>query len=284
MHFVESVDQALPAVAEALHAFDVRPRQRGEEYTAAIRTVWRAVDITRMFLTGNRRGNYSVTPSNAQLVDLWSEAALAIAVVDEELAERLRMKAEYWSDPSDWTEAEIERARIGIDLVATEARRLLRSSRVGSNQKQPASLEAPPVFISHASEDKFVVALPLANALVAHGFRVWYDDFTLTLGDNLLQKIDEGLRECRYGVVILSPYFFDKPWTQRELDALVALETSDGRKRILPIWHGVDRDDVVRYSPTLAGRLGVSTSQGIAFVVTQVLRALNRPDELTTHT
>ena len=41
------------------------------------------------------------------------------------------------------------------------------------------------VFISHATEDKEAVALPLAHALQEHGISVWYDEFELRIGDSL---------------------------------------------------------------------------------------------------
>ena len=37
------------------------------------------------------------------------------------------------------------------------------------------------VFISHASEDKNSVVRPLAEALVARGLKVWYDEFELRI-------------------------------------------------------------------------------------------------------
>jgi TIR domain len=49
------------------------------------------------------------------------------------------------------------------------------------------------IFICHASEDKEAIARPLANALKQAGLDVWYDEFTLTLGDSLRRKIDYGL-------------------------------------------------------------------------------------------
>ena len=52
------------------------------------------------------------------------------------------------------------------------------------------------VFISHASEDKESVVRDLANALAAQDLRVWYDEFTLHIGDSLRQKIDRGLGAC----------------------------------------------------------------------------------------
>lgn len=129
------------------------------------------------------------------------------------------------------------------------------------------------VFISHASEDKEGFVHPLAEELTRLGVRVWYDKFTLKVGDSLREKIDYGLRYSRFGVVVLSPYFFSKDWPKKELDGLVALEV-DGRKVILPVWHNVSRDDVASYSPILAGRLAVSTSTGLANVVNEIRRAI----------
>jgi formylglycine-generating enzyme required for sulfatase activity len=129
------------------------------------------------------------------------------------------------------------------------------------------------VFISHAWEDKEDIARPLAEALREAGLRVWYDEFTLTLGDSLRRSIDRGLAQSRYGVVILSPNFFAKEWPQRELDGLVTREVSSG-KTILPIWHNVTWEDVRRFSPTLADKLAVSTAKGLDAVVEEILRAL----------
>lgn len=77
------------------------------------------------------------------------------------------------------------------------------------------------VFISHASEDKEEVARPLAVALQAHGLEVWFDEFTLKFGDSLRRKIDEGLANSRVGLVVLSPTFLKKDWTNHELDGIV---------------------------------------------------------------
>jgi len=132
------------------------------------------------------------------------------------------------------------------------------------------------VFISHAWEDKEDIAGPLAEALRRKGLRVWYDEFTLTLGDSLRRSIDRGLAQSRYGVVILSPHFFAKEWTQYELDGLVTKEVSSG-KTILPVWHNITREDVSRFSPTLADKLAVSTGKGLNAVVEEILRALRVP-------
>lgn len=129
------------------------------------------------------------------------------------------------------------------------------------------------VFISHASEDKSSIARPLAEELTSRGLRVWFDESVLTIGDSLRRKIDEGLSKSRYGIVILSPSFFKKEWPNRELDGLTARDI-DGAKVILPVWHNVAREDIAKYSPTLADRLAVSTSYGIEHVADQIIEAI----------
>jgi hypothetical protein len=133
------------------------------------------------------------------------------------------------------------------------------------------------IFICHASEDKDAIARPLADALTRAGLKVWYDEFTLTLGDNLRRAIDRGLAGSKYGAVILSPDFFAKEWPQRELDGLTAREIDGEEKVILPIWHKVTREDIMRFSPTLADRLGISTDKGLDTVVREILRVV-RPE------
>lgn len=82
------------------------------------------------------------------------------------------------------------------------------------------------VFISHASEDKETVVLPLCAALRRAGLKIWLDRQELHLGDSLREKIDEGLANSRFGVVVLSPSFMAKGWPRRELNGLMAIEES----------------------------------------------------------
>ena len=122
------------------------------------------------------------------------------------------------------------------------------------------------------------IARPLALSLQANLLRVWYDDFTLKLGDSLRASIDHGLAQSRFGVVILSRHFFVKEWPERELNGLAAIEVG-GRKVILPVWHGVNHADVAKYSPMLADRKAVTTDGGHAKVVAAILQVVT-PDQV----
>ena len=114
-------------------------------------------------------------------------------------------------------------------------------------------------FISHATEDKDSFVRPLAELLITKGYKVWYDEFQMKVGDSLRKKIDEGLRFSTYGIAVLSRDFFKKNWTEYELNGLVAREMN-GVKVILPIWHNVTRDEVLSFSPTLADKVALNTA------------------------
>lgn len=136
------------------------------------------------------------------------------------------------------------------------------------------------LFISHASEDKDVFVRPLAHSLQNVGLRVWYDEFTLRLGDSLRASIERGLAHSRYGIVVLSPSFFAKAWPQAELNGLFARELISG-KVILPIWHDVTRDDVLRHVPMLADKLAVQSSEGLSEVVRRIVEVTGpAPDDV----
>ena len=136
--------------------------------------------------------------------------------------------------------------------------------------------EAYDVFISHASEDKDSIVRPLANALVSEGLKVWYDEFSLRIGDSLRQKIDKGLAMSRVGLVVLSPAFIGKGWTNYELDGIVT-RTVSGEQILLPIWHGITKQQVISFSPSLADKVARSTAthtvEEIASEIAQLLEA-----------
>jgi len=175
----------------------------------------------------------------------------------------------YWVSSGEIDESHLE--------IADQIRERVRSRESGGSSEateQAAEQSHCDVFISHASEDKEAVARPLYEELTKRGVSVWFDEAELTIGDSLRRKIDSGLANARFGVVVLSPRFFQKEWPQRELDGLVAMEVGTGEKAILPVWHDVDRQAVLRYSPVLADKLAANSQDGVESVADQIVRAL----------
>lgn len=133
------------------------------------------------------------------------------------------------------------------------------------------------VFVSHASEDKEVFVRPLVEFLTKLGLKAWYDEFALSVGDSLSRSIDTGLAQSRYGIVVLSPDFFRKDWPEYELRGLVAKEL--GRdKVILPLWWNVTREDILKYSPPLADKIGIDASRIPLSIVAGKLLAVVSPE------
>ncbi len=114
------------------------------------------------------------------------------------------------------------------------------------------------VFLSHASEDKDDVARPLALALRQRGLRVWYDEFELRIGDNLVAKLNAGINASRFGILVLSKAFFGKRWTIHELNMLERLWVADNRI-LFPVWHKITIEELSAYRAWLAIIIGLST-------------------------
>jgi hypothetical protein len=138
------------------------------------------------------------------------------------------------------------------------------------------------VFICHASEDKATFVRPLAEALRRLGLDVWYDDFSLSVGDSLSREIDRGIAGARFGIVVVSPAFIGKRWPDHELRGLVNRDVEEDF-RILPVWHGVTKADVRAFSPSLSDKMAIDTRKDDAQEASIKLLRVIRPDLYEPH-
>jgi hypothetical protein len=130
------------------------------------------------------------------------------------------------------------------------------------------------LFISHGSEDKDTFVRPLADALIRPpGFKVFFDEYSLFMGESLLASVSKGLSECDFGVVVFSANFLRKKWTQEELAGLFARETVE-RKIILPVWHNLGREQILAQYPSFADKYASKSTVGIERVVADILKAI----------
>ena len=77
-------------------------------------------------------------------------------------------------------------------------------------------------------------------------------EFTLRAGDSLMRSIDKGLANSKSGIVVISKAFIEKKWPEYELRGLITLEMASKNNKVIPVWYGVSRDEVMAFSPTLA--------------------------------
>ena len=136
--------------------------------------------------------------------------------------------------------------------------------------------ENPLAFISHDSRDKADVARKIAQGLQKLLCPVWYDEFSLTVGGNLRDSIEEGLKKCSKCILVLSPHFFSNGgWTKKEFDSIFTREILEERQLVLPVWYGVTKQSVYDYSPSLLNVKGIDWNQlGETEVCRQLCRAI----------
>ena len=123
--------------------------------------------------------------------------------------------------------------------------------------------EKPLGFVCHDSRNKEDIAKPLAVALLGMRCPVWYDEFSLKVGDSLRRSVEKGLKECKRCILIITKNFLSNDgWTKREFDSIFTRELIERSNVILPVWHGVSPEDIYQYSPSLADRLAVKWELG----------------------
>ena len=124
--------------------------------------------------------------------------------------------------------------------------------------------EKPLAFISHDSCDKDALVRELAHEMVKLMCPVWYDEYSLKVGDSLRASIEKGLMEAKKCIVILSPNFLSNDgWGKAEFDSVFTREILEQENVILPVWHNVGVQEVYQYSPRLADKVGLPSSLGV---------------------
>jgi hypothetical protein len=172
----------------------------------------------------------------------------------KDLINHLKNGDEYYINSDPYLKVKIRKLLGYIEPEGTTAMNIKKEDRKKVRNKYDYD-----AFISHASEDKEEIADDLAIALSKRGIKIWYDKFSLAWGDSLMEKISEGITNSKFGILILSHNFFSKQWTGKEMEALFDREFMGG-KVILPLWHNISKSDVAKYSPLIAGKLALKTS------------------------
>lgn len=139
----------------------------------------------------------------------------------------------------------------------------------------------PMAFISHDSNDKDKIARPLADNLSKMLCRVWYDEYSLNVGDKLRESIEKGLKECSKCILILTPEFFkNNGWTKTEFNSIFTREILEEKNLVLPIWAGVSKQEVYEYSPSLLNVIGLDWEKlGEQEVTRKIYNALINNDK-----
>jgi hypothetical protein len=136
-------------------------------------------------------------------------------------------------------------------------------------------LEKPLAFISHDTRDKESLVRELALEMSKLMCPVWYDEYSLKVGDSLRASIERGLKETKKCVVVLSPHFLsNEGWGKAEFDSIFTREILEKQNVILPVWHNVGSSEVYQYSPRLADKVGLDSAMGVPELARRLVSAI----------
>lgn len=127
-------------------------------------------------------------------------------------------------------------------------------------------------FICHASEDKQSFVRNFAQYLMKNDATVFYDEYSLKLGDSLTEKINDGISRAKAGIIILSKYFFEKPWTNAELQGIFQRHLAKECQLII-IYHGIDHEDVRKRYPLLADIYATTSNKKFPELAREIFEA-----------
>lgn len=89
------------------------------------------------------------------------------------------------------------------------------------------------LFICHSSKDKPFVRL-IGRTLKSFGVKVWLDEWELRVGDSLHTKIEDGIKDSSFMLVVLSKNSLNSQWVKRELNSGLSLELNKKNIYVIP--------------------------------------------------
>ncbi|GAA2659881.1 toll/interleukin-1 receptor domain-containing protein [Paractinoplanes durhamensis] len=89
------------------------------------------------------------------------------------------------------------------------------------------------VFVSYRTPD-VTTAMKLAEALRAAGHEVWLDRWEITIGDSIVERINQGLTGLSYLVLCWSASG-ESTWQRREWQPTLARQLEGEPVKILPV-------------------------------------------------
>jgi len=89
------------------------------------------------------------------------------------------------------------------------------------------------VFISHAFENK-PIAKKIAEDLTNNGYRAWFDEWEIKVGDSIVEKINEGIKDTAFMIVLFSRCSVEKSWVKKEMNAGFVEELKRKKIYVLP--------------------------------------------------
>ena len=115
----------------------------------------------------------------------------------------------------------------------------------------------------------------LFHRLEELGYAVWFEPYSLALGDSKLDTIQNALGQSRFGLVMINEELLMEGKGLMWLKLLFELETRSS-KRILPIVDGIPFEDVHAKFPFFRDRVMLSSEIGRERLVARIISVLEK--------
>lgn len=96
-------------------------------------------------------------------------------------------------------------------------------------------VDHPKVFICHSSEDKEIFVENFANNLFKKGIDAWFDEYEIRLGESIIEKVNEGLKNSNKGIIIFSKNLNESSFALTEVNSLIYKGIYEKSYFIIPI-------------------------------------------------
>lgn len=90
------------------------------------------------------------------------------------------------------------------------------------------------VFVSHSSQDKPFVR-QLCTDIAHSGHTPWLDEWEIKAGDSIPHKIEQGVEDADFVIVILSKNAIESKWVEREWYSKYWDEISSENIKVIPV-------------------------------------------------
>ena len=133
------------------------------------------------------------------------------------------------------------------------------------------------VFISHSSKDKEQVE-KLIPDLNAAGLPVWFDKYSIHIGDSIVNKVQEGLEEAESIIFWITNNFLESKWRKYEMSAFIK-KLIEEDALIISI---LDKDISISQLPLFLQDIKVlyNNGQGYEVLSREIITTIKDKDEL----
>jgi retron-type reverse transcriptase len=131
------------------------------------------------------------------------------------------------------------------------------------------------VFLCHASEDKEAIVRPLYEELQKLGLNVFLDSEEIGWGESLIDIINKALHKSKYVIAVMSDNSVGKKWPQKEINAVLNSEITNGTNKLLPLING-NAEDILSENFLLSDKLYKAWDNNPAEIAAEILKLVQK--------